>query len=132
MSTAQTNNYGELLSETKPEVIRSEAENERAIQLLERLVSRQESLTAAEGKLVELLTVLINEFESRNYPMEASGPLDIIRHLLESNNLRQKDLVDEFGTESIVSDVLNGKRELTKDHIKRLSARFRVSPAVFF
>jgi len=132
MSTAQANNYGDLLSETKPEVIRSEGENERAIQLLEKLVSRQEPPTAAEAKLAELLTVLIKEFESRHYPMEASGPLDAIRHLMESNNLRQKDLVDVFGTESIVSDVLNGKRELTKDHIRRLSTRFGISPAVFF
>jgi HTH-type transcriptional regulator/antitoxin HigA len=51
---------------------------------------------------------------------------------MEEHNLRQKDLVDVFGTESIVSDVLNGKRELNKEHIRRLSERFKVSPAVFF
>ena len=51
---------------------------------------------------------------------------------MEANELRQKDLVDVFGTESIVSDVLNGKRELTKEQIRRLSKRFHVSPAVFF
>jgi HTH-type transcriptional regulator/antitoxin HigA len=43
-----------------------------------------------------------------------------------------KDLVDVFGTESIVSDVLNGKRDLAKDHIRKLSERFGVSPALFF
>lgn len=124
--------YAELLSETRPEVIHSEEENQRFIRILESLVSRKGELTAAEGKLAELLAVIINEFEERNYPMEVSSPLDAIRHLMESNGLRQKDLVDVFGTESIVSDVLNGKRELTKDHIKRLSARFGISPAVFF
>jgi HTH-type transcriptional regulator/antitoxin HigA len=51
---------------------------------------------------------------------------------MEAHNLRQKDLADVFGTESIVSDVLNGKRDLAKEHICRLSARFHVSPAVFF
>ncbi len=51
---------------------------------------------------------------------------------MEENKLRQKDLTDVFATESIVSDVLSGKRELTKEHIRRLSARFRVSPAIFF
>jgi HTH-type transcriptional regulator/antitoxin HigA len=56
----------------------------------------------------------------------------MIRHLMEANDLRQKDLVDIFGTASIVSDVLNGKRDLAKEHIRRLSARFHVSPAVFF
>jgi HTH-type transcriptional regulator/antitoxin HigA len=61
-----------------------------------------------------------------------AGPLDIIRHLMEAHKLRQKDLVDVFGTESIVSDVLNGKRNLTKEHIRRLSTRFHVSWSVFF
>ena len=51
---------------------------------------------------------------------------------MEENKLRQKDLLDIFGTESIASDVLNGKRELTKEHIRRLSKRFGVSPAAFF
>ncbi|MEK9179923.1 MAG: helix-turn-helix domain-containing protein [Patescibacteria group bacterium] len=60
------------------------------------------------------------------------SPRDVIRHLMDSNNLRQKDMVDVFGTESIVSEILSGKRNLTVKHIKRLSAKFHVSPAVFF
>ena len=51
---------------------------------------------------------------------------------MDQHSLRQKDLADVFGTPSIVSEVLNGKRELNKDHIKRLAARFNVSPEVFF
>ncbi len=124
--------YSKLLSETRPEVIHSEEENQRFVQILETLVSRKEALNPAEWKLAELLTLIITEFEGRSYPMDVSGPIDVIRHLMESNGLRQKDLVDVFGTESIVSDVLNGKRDLAKDHIKRLSARCGVSPAVFF
>jgi HTH-type transcriptional regulator / antitoxin HigA len=88
--------------------------------------------TQGETKLIELLLVLVKDFEARHYPVQASGPLDVIRHLMEENHLRQKDLVDVFLTESIVSDVLNGKRDLTKDHIRKLSARFGVSPALFF
>lgn len=130
MSAAEIS-YGALLSETKPAVIHGEEDNDHFIQMLEHLVS-QDSLTPAQEKLVELLAVLIKEFESRHYRLETSGPLDIIRHLMDAGGLRQKDLVDVFGTESIVSDVLNGKRDLTKDHIKRLSTRFGVSPAAFF
>jgi len=52
--------------------------------------------------------------------------------LMEQHELRQKDLVGVFGTPSIVSEVLNGKRELNKDHIKRLSDRFHISPELFF
>jgi HTH-type transcriptional regulator/antitoxin HigA len=128
---AQATDYGALLSETKPEVIRGEQQNAYFIAKLEELTS-VENVTPAQEKLIKLLTVLVEEYESKYYPVPDAGPLDIIRHLMEEHHLRQKDLVDVFGTESIVSDVLNGKRDLTKDHIMRLSSRFHVSPAVFF
>ena len=51
---------------------------------------------------------------------------------MDQHDLKQKDLVDVFGTPSIVSEVLCGKRELTKEHIRRLSYRFHVSPELFF
>jgi HTH-type transcriptional regulator/antitoxin HigA len=51
---------------------------------------------------------------------------------MEQHDLKQKDLVDIFGTASIVSEILSGKGELNKDHIKRLSRRFQVSPELFF
>jgi|SRR5215469_9574959 len=123
--------YGTLLSETRPEVIKGEQQNQAFITKLEELTSKAQ-VTDAERKLIELLTVLVEEFEDKYHPVPNAGPLDIIRHLMEVHELRQKDLVDVFGTESIVSDVLNGKRELTKEHIRRLSDRFGVSPAVFF
>ena len=123
--------YGALLSETKPEVIHDAARNDAFVARLEELTSKQ-VVTPAEEKLIELLTVLIENFEAKRYPVQGSGPLDVIRHLMEENHLRQKDLVDVFGTESIVSDVLNGKRDLAKDHIRKLSERFGVSPALFF
>lgn len=123
--------YGNLLGEVKPEVIHDEEENHRHIELLEKL-SAKEQPTEAEKKLIDLLTVLVEQFEDQYYPVVDVGPLDIIRHLMEEHQLRQKDLAEVFGTESIVSDVLNGKRELNKEHIKRLSERFNVSPAVFF
>ena len=124
-------NYAALLSEVRPEVIHDQEQNQACIRRLEELTSKK-SVTRAEEKLIELLAVLIEDFEAREYPVPEAGPLDIIRHLMEAHQLRQKDMVDIFGTESIVSDVLNGKRDLTKAHIKKLSARFGVSPAVFF
>jgi HTH-type transcriptional regulator/antitoxin HigA len=51
---------------------------------------------------------------------------------MDANDLRQKDLVPIFGSESIVSEVSHKKRDLTKTHIEKLSKRFNVSPAVFF
>lgn len=58
--------------------------------------------------------------------------LEAISFLLEQHGLKQKDLVDVFGTASIVSEVMNGKCGLTKEHVARLSSRFQVSPELFF
>jgi HTH-type transcriptional regulator/antitoxin HigA len=129
--SAPATGYADLLSQTQPEVIGSEEQNDRYIRILEDLTSR-ESVTGAEEKLIALLTLLVEEYEERTYPVAESTPVEMIRHLMEANDLRQKDMVDIFGTASIVSDVLNGKRDLAKEHIRRLSARFHVSPAVFF
>lgn len=123
--------YGALLSETRPEVVSGEQQNQLYIEHLEKLTG-QKVVTPAEEKLIALLTVLVEEYEAKHYPVPDAGPLDIVRHLMEVHKLRQKDLTDVFVTESIVSDVLNGKRELTKEHIRRLSTRFHVSPSVFF
>lgn len=123
--------YGELLSQTKPEVVSGDEQHQLYIEQLEKLTGQAE-VTPAEEKLIHLLTVLVEDYEARNFPVPETGPIDVVRHLMEAHSLRQKDLVDVFGNESIVSDVLNGKRDLTKERIRRLSHRFLVSPSVFF
>ena len=95
--------YGAILSQTKPEVISGEQQNQLYIEHLERLTG-QETVSPAEEKLIALLTVLVEDYEAKHHPVPEAGPLDIIRHLMEAHKLRQKDLVDVFGTESIVSD----------------------------
>lgn len=101
------------------------------ISILEELERRSHEWTLAEAKLAELLTLLIEQFEDENYQLKAATPIDVLHELMESNDLKQKDLVDIFGAESTVSAVLNGKRGTTREHIKRLSERFKVSPEVF-
>jgi HTH-type transcriptional regulator/antitoxin HigA len=124
--------YAALLSSTLPAVIQSEMENERFIGLLEQLDSKGNRATTAERRLAELLTLLIEDFEERHYPLNPADPISVLTEPMEKNALRQKDLTDVFGTPSIVSEVLNGKRELTTEHIRKLSGRFHVSPEVFF
>ena len=124
--------YGALLKKVPPKVIRTEKENEAYTEVLYELDRRSRSLTAAEKELAELLTLLIEDFEEKRYRLPRAKPVEVVRFLMEQHNLLQKDLVDVFGTRSIVSEVLSGKRELNKEHIARLSARFHVSPEVFF
>jgi HTH-type transcriptional regulator/antitoxin HigA len=129
---AKIPNYAELLAQTLPTVIHTEEENEHFISVLEELEHRSTQWSDAETKLAELLTVLIERFEERNYQLKAATPVEVLLELMASNHLKQKDLIDVFGAESTVSAVLNGKRDMTRAQIKRLSERFSVSPAVFF
>lgn len=122
--------YKNLVSKSLPHVIRTEAENEHYIGMLERL-DAQPDLTPAQRELADLLTLLIEEFEDRYYALKPSSPIEHLVELMEAHGLKQKDLIDIFGTPSIVSEVLNGKRHLTTDHIRRLSERFHVSPELF-
>lgn len=124
--------YRALLRRVPPKVIRTEKDNEAYTQILYELDRRSSKLTAAEKELAELLTLLIEDFEEKRYRLPRGKPLDVLRFLMEQHNLLQKDLADVFGTPSIVSEVLSGKRELNKEQIARLSSRFHVSPELFF
>ncbi|SPE33498.1 Transcriptional regulator, XRE family [Acidobacteriia bacterium SbA2] len=133
MSTlAVNNNYGDLLRRLSPKVIRTEKENDAYTEVLYDLDQRSQDLTPAERELAELLTLLIEDFEERHYRLPRAKPLDVLHFLMDQHGLKQKDLVDVFGTASVVSEILNGKRELNKGQIERLSERFRVSPELFF
>lgn len=123
--------YSALLKKFPPKVIRTEKENEAYTELLYELDQRGNQ-TSAEKELARLLTLLIEDFEARSYPLPQAKPLEALQFLMDQQGLLQKDLADVFGTPSIVSEVLSGKRELNKDHIRRLSRRFHVSPELFF
>lgn len=124
--------YWKLLGDTLPHVIHTEEENERYIAQLEALDDLPK-LSPEQQELAALLTLLITNFEDRRYQLNASAaPRDVVRHLMEANNLKQSDLTDIFGTRSVISEVLSGNRELSKTHIQRLSERFHISPEVFF
>ena len=75
---------------------------------------------------------MIEAYEEEHDSIPDASPLEVLRALMEANDLRQKDLAPIFGSESIVSEVLHKKRGLNKGHIEKLSKRFRVSPAAFF
>ncbi|MGA7924902.1 MAG: helix-turn-helix domain-containing protein [Candidatus Sulfotelmatobacter sp.] len=124
--------YKALLAETAPEAIHTEAQNEAAIRKIEELVKKGR-VSVPERKLMDLLTVLVEAFEEEHYPLSRNvTPLEALKELIEANGLKQKDLMDVFGTPSIVSEVLHGKRNLTTEHIRRLSERFNVSTDLFF
>lgn len=114
-----------------PRVITSEAQYDKYVSVLHSLVLERNHTTGTRH-YIELLTVLIEAWDNAHHAIENAAPVEVLQTLMAANNLRQKDLAGMLGTESIVSEVLKGKRKLTVEHIARLSKRFKVSPAVFF
>ena len=113
--------YGQLLRRTQPHVIRTDEECERLTTELLRLDERQNA-TREEKELAELLTVLIDEYETRRYPIRRASPQHTLQHLMEARNLTQKDLWKIFGSKGIASEVFHGKRSISKAQAKKLAA----------
>jgi HTH-type transcriptional regulator / antitoxin HigA len=123
--------YVELLRSFPPRPISDEVEFAATQSVVDALLDRPE-LTADEQDYLNVLGTLIAEYEQTLEPLPDISGVELLEVLIAEQNLRQKDLVPIFKTESIVSDVLHGRRKLTVEHIRKLVNFFHVSPAVFF
>jgi HTH-type transcriptional regulator / antitoxin HigA len=81
--------------------------------------------------LLDVVTVFVHDYEERNVEIPDATPAVVLGFLMEQNNLRQSDLAEDFGSQSNVSEVLSGKREINARQARALAKRFGVSPAVF-
>ena len=125
--------YGELLVSTLPAVITTEEENDRALSIVERIMDKgEDNISPEESRLMILLAQLIEDYEDKAYPMgHIAKPIDLLKSLIWEHELKQADLVDIFGTQSVVSEVLNGKRGIGLNHAKRLAERFSLPVDLF-
>lgn len=122
--------YGVLLSDALPGIIESNDEYERLETIFNNLF--KDNRSPEEDKLFDLLANLLEDYEKRTLPpLEESSPVERLKFLMEENNLRQSDLAGLFGTQSVVSEVLAGKREITKKQAKTLAERFKLSIGAF-
>ncbi|MGG6238930.1 helix-turn-helix domain-containing protein [Nodosilinea sp. AN01ver1] len=123
-----------LLAAYQPQVIQSEAAYNEALAALETLLDQGESLSIEESAIVTLLATLIEDYEEQQIDqikLEAVTPHEVLRHLMEARDLRQADLVPMIGSKGVVSEIINGKRTISKAQAKVLGAFFHVSPALF-
>lgn len=109
-------------------IIKNERDYKLALKSLEAVFDETKGNLA---EYAETLTVLIEHYESENFPMKESSGIEVLRFLMIQNGLKQKDLVGVLGAKSTVSEILNGKRPLDLQHIKALADKFNVKPATF-
>jgi HTH-type transcriptional regulator / antitoxin HigA len=124
--------YLELVRAFPLRPIRSDAELDRAIAVIDSLVIRKD-LDSDQEDYLDVLGDLVHKYEAEHDPLLAVSDSDMIRFLVDSNEMSQAELAEQSGiAESTISEILAGKRKLSRRHIAALSRVFRVSPSVFF
>jgi HTH-type transcriptional regulator/antitoxin HigA len=112
--------------------IRTQADHERAAEFMNQLldvVGDDEEHELAD--MLELLGQLIEDYESQHYTVPNAEPSQVLRFFKEQHDLKQSDLASELGTQSVVSEILSGRRQINARQAKALAQRFGVSAAVF-
>jgi HTH-type transcriptional regulator / antitoxin HigA len=125
--------YTELLVKYQPKVIKTEAEYRQALAIVEHFVFKKER-SLEELALYDLSLMLVKDYESKICPMDnwrMQSPTEMLQYLLESSGKKQSDLVGIIGSSGIVSEVVNGKRSISKSQAKKLGEIFQVSPSLF-
>ena len=123
--------YSELLQWFPPRPITSEEQYCKTQNVIDALIDKGD-LSPDEEEFLDLLGTVIYMYEEQHLHIPDIWGVELVKAFLSEHNLRQKDLVPIFKTESIVSAVLNGHRNLTVEHIEKLAEFFHVSPLLFF
>jgi len=119
-----------MIAKGAPHVIHNDKELELYTNALFQLTAI-ENPSRAEAEAIELLTLLVERYEQAHYAIPAAGAVSVVRFLIDRQDLAQRDLVPEFGSESAVSMFLAGHRKLTLEQVRKLSSRFKLPADVF-
>ena len=126
-----TDRYFDLVRGFPLRPIRTDAELDRAVVLIDSLIDR-ERLEPDEQDYLDVLADQVERYESERHPLPAVSEADMLRHLVEARGVTQLKLATETSiAESTISNILSGKRGMSRKHIETLAAYFKVSPAVF-
>ena len=129
--TENAPSYAELLGQVEPRPIRSKAVLERTCKLIDKLMSNRE-LSSAESEMLELLSMLVEQYESREHPTPQVSATDMLKHLIESRGITNATLALETSVpRSIVTDILAGRRRISLGNVRKFADYFRVPPGVF-
>jgi HTH-type transcriptional regulator/antitoxin HigA len=108
--------------------IRNEKDYQNALQRLEEIFDAKKG--SKDGDELEILSILIDAYENQIFPIDMPDPIDAIKFRMEQMGMRQKDLAEVMGFKSRVSEILNGKRKLSIDMIRKLNAALKIPTEV--
>ena len=132
LSTFDEQEYARLLSKALPVKIRTEAEYDRLNATIRELVDRdEEELSPEEERLVDLLSDLIQQYDEEHYPIKDLPPHEMLRSLMDDNDLGSQDIWLLFGSQDVALAVLNGTRAISRAQAKKLGDFFKIDPGVF-
>lgn len=123
--------YGSLLGDALPQVIETEEECLRVEKIVGELLKKGDRLSPEEDKLLDLFSDLIEKYEDAVYPISDAPPNEMLKFLMRENDLKQSDLLHIFGSSGITSEIVNGKRSISKAQAKKLAEFFKVSVELF-
>jgi HTH-type transcriptional regulator / antitoxin HigA len=126
----KTITYQKLISKYPLKQIKNVREYKSAVKLYEELVDNYKE-TDDLNNYLDVLAMLIDNYENEKYPIEDADPVDIMKFLMEEKNIKQTELAKAFGSQSVVSEVLNRKRGLTLKYIYNMADIFKVKPQIF-
>ena len=130
--TVDRTKYVRLANRIVVKAIETEQEFDRMVAAVERLMDKgQNNLSPEEAALLETMAILIQAYEDRNHALPPVPPYEMVAYLMETSGRTARDLLPVFGTRGRVSEILNGKRSISKEQAKKLAALFRVSADLF-
>jgi HTH-type transcriptional regulator / antitoxin HigA len=135
-ATIDKQKYLDLIdaNDISPKVIETEDEYDRFLVVAEKLMHKRLDRTIEETALLMLVVKLIEDYESIYHNLDEWGkstPTEILRHIMAASGTRNVDLIGIIGSSGVVSEVVNGKRNISLAQAKNLGEFFKISPTLF-
>jgi HTH-type transcriptional regulator/antitoxin HigA len=130
--TVDPKKYLRLANRIVVKAIETQEEYDHMVAAVEQLIDKgEDQLSPEEGALLETMAILVQAYDDRNHPLPAIAPNEMLVYLMETSGRTTKHLLPVFGTRGRVSEVLSGKRSISKEQAKKLASLFKVAVDLF-
>jgi HTH-type transcriptional regulator/antitoxin HigA len=130
--TVDRKKYVRLANRVVIKAIETQQEYDRMVDAVEHLMDKgEERLSPEESALLETMAILVQAYDDRHNPLPPIAPNKMLAYLMETSGRVTRDLLPVFGTRGRVSEILSGKRSISKEQAKKLASVFKVSADLF-